>query len=165
MTRLNYYTAFHVFPFRKNCWPGLKKVIDSRRMTCLRTFARQGVLQPGVSRFAMTSGHPLYGGARLVLTDVASARVAHDASVDSNGRLSGSSVERWPPNRCDGSWTRGWGIGLRNRESARNKHEISPHESELDHLARVDNVQCFQQPNKLGAVAVLQFALLCFSID
>lgn len=60
-----------------------------------------------------------------MLTDVARARVTHDASVDSNRRLSGSPVERWPSNGPGGPGTRGRRIGLRDSKSAKGHIEIT----------------------------------------
>lgn len=82
----------------------------------LRTFARQRMLQSGISWLTVTRRHPLNGGTSLVLADIASARVAHDARVDSDWRLSRSSVKRWPSNRSAGSRSRRRWIWLCNRE-------------------------------------------------
>ena len=85
----------------------------------LRTFARQRVLQPGVSRLTVARGHPLNGGTSLVLADIASTRVAHDARVDPHRRLSRPSVKRRPSNRPTGPRSCRWRIWLCNREPIR----------------------------------------------
>lgn len=85
----------------------------------LRTFARQRVLQPGVSRLTVARGHPLNGGTSLVLADIASTRVAHDARVDPDRRLSRPSVKRRPSNRPTGPRSCRWRIWLCNREPIR----------------------------------------------
>lgn len=85
----------------------------------LRTFARQRVLQPGVSRLTVARGHSLNGGTSLVLADIASTRVAHDARVDPDRRLSRPSVKRRPSNRPTGPRSCRWRIWLCNREPIR----------------------------------------------
>lgn len=82
----------------------------------LRTFARQRMLQSSVSWLTVTRRHPLNGGTSLVLADITSTRVAHDACVDSDWRLSRSSMKRRPSNRSTGSRSRRWWIWLCNRE-------------------------------------------------
>lgn len=67
-------------------------------------FARQGVEKSGVAGLAVTSRDSLDGRASFVLAGIARARVADDAGVDSDWRLSRSSVERRSSRRS--VWTR-----------------------------------------------------------
>lgn len=84
------------------------------------------MLQPGVSRFTVTSRHPLNGGARLVLTDVAGTRVAHDAGVYPDRWLGGSPVERGPSNRPAGPRGHRRWVRLRHRKSIEKKMSSLP---------------------------------------
>ena len=61
------------------------------------TFAGERVGKPGKAGLAVAGRDALDGGAGLVLTSVAGARVADDARVDPDGWLCRSPVERPPP--------------------------------------------------------------------
>lgn len=55
--------------------------------------------EPGETGLAVAGRDPVHGGAGLVLTSVAGARVADDARVDPHGRLGRPPVDRRPPHR------------------------------------------------------------------
>lgn len=77
------------------------------------------MLQPRISWLTVARRYSLNSGTGLVLADVTSARVTHDTSVNSNRRLSWSSMKRRSSNRRAGSWSCCRWIRLCNCKSVR----------------------------------------------